>query len=437
MASVPPTYPSRWGVALLLLAASCTDRTGAEPDPTTAEGTGGDTSQPATNTGDHDTTEGGPSTTPDSDGADSSGEPPLPTDGLGPWGFDYVEHSDIEVLAIEFGEFNNDGLMDFFALRENDGAIYIGDGAGGFTEFASMHIPSQNDFPRIADFDGDGWADIAMFDDYSNDDFYVVLNNGAGGFTQRVSSFIDGFFGFGVIELDANGDEAADLFIPLGHSQGAALAIAQGDGSFVLDESVPVHGCYLSDTAVADLDGDGLGDVVTTGSCNSVPEIIPLAVYLHAGGTFEQTQNFFGDVGPLHEGADLVLVDADGDGDLDAATGSDSGLFVALNEGDGAFSEVALLIPHTYPGYSHRLMPLNLGADSPMAYLMESREDEENSDAALVRPAKALDDSATEILDMRGRLAASADVDGDARPDVAVLVGEQAPFTVGVWLSGG
>jgi hypothetical protein len=55
---------------------------------------------------------------------------------------------------------------------------------------------------------------------------------------------------------------------------------------------------------------------------------------------------------------------------------------------------------------------------------------------ALVVPDAAWASSTTHSLDLQGRVAGSADFDGDGLTDVAVLVGED-PAVLGLWLSGG
>ncbi|NVB41987.1 VCBS repeat-containing protein [Pseudenhygromyxa sp. WMMC2535] len=402
-----------------------TDATGTEDG--SGSSTGGDTDS-SSDTG-SDATEGGSDT--DSD----TGDPPA---GLSALGFAWVP-TGISAEWVGFGDFDGDGIDDVFAKTlGGPGRTHLGDGTGSFEAVADVELGWPADFMRAGDFDGDGDLDVAVFDEYSNDDFQVTLNDGAGAFGEPLIIPIEGFFGFGVIPLHANDDELHDLFIPQGHSEGALLAVATGAGEFSEALTLMGAGCYFSATAVADVDGDGLDDVAGTGSCNAVPDFLPLTIYRHVGegGALDVAQSLWGELGPVLEGADVVFADVDADGDLDLLTPTTLGVYVIRDTGGGTFADPPEVLAHTYADYPRRLEVLELGSPGALAFVLGAEPYDSDPSAALLTPNEDLSALSTELLDDPGRIVGSGDFDGDGRPDLAVMHGS-LPGELGLWLSGG
>ena len=426
--------------ALALSVGACADRTDAEdPEPTTETEGASTGSDPVTDPGPAPGTTGGPSTTGVvDDGADSSsGEPERPDDGLWPHGFTFVEVPGVQANWIEFGDFNGDGIQDVLASGPDGTTVHVGDGLGAFEEVSQTATTGYH-FARVGDFDGDGDLDAAAFDDYSRDVFRLIENDdGLGTMSLHVVS-LGGFFGFGVAPLHLDDDQAHDLFVPQGHSLGGMLAYSNGDRTFTEGPMVMGAGCYFSNVGVGDFDGDGLDDVAGTGSCNSVPDFLPLVIYRHLEEGFGPAQAIHADLGGVIEGGQVRVVDIDHDGDLDVVTLGELGVYVVHNLGGGVFEDPPARVPHTWDEYAQTVVPIELGPDAAPAFVLDSRFDD-ISIAALVVPEADLSSSTTELIDIYGRIAGTADVNGDGAPDVAVLMGgdEGEAATLGVWLSGG
>ncbi|MEM7157323.1 MAG: VCBS repeat-containing protein [Myxococcota bacterium] len=376
----------------------------------------------------------GASTDTTDDGADtSSGGPQVPDDGLGPWGFAFVDVPTVSGYWVEFGDFNGDGWLDLVAGGPDPIEVHTGSGTGSFAMVAQAGV-TGTDYGRLGDFDGDGDLDVAAFDSSAGDGFDVLLNDGRGSMTASFAQ-ASGFYGFPAAALHLDDDGAHDLFVPLGHSQGAFLTWSQGDGTFDQGPTVEGPACYFSGLGVGDFDGDGLDDVAGTGSCNSIPEFLPLAIYRHVDGVFEIAQGIGADLGPVIELGDVRVYDVDHDGDLDVLTPTHLGVYVIENLGDGVFADPPIVVPHTHDEYGRILVPIELGPDANPAFVID-QETFGDPLAALVVSEPGWGSSTTEIIDLYGRVAGTADIDGDGARDVAVWIGETDP-TLGLWLSGG
>ncbi|MBD3334622.1 MAG: T9SS type A sorting domain-containing protein [Candidatus Eisenbacteria bacterium] len=76
---------------------------------------------------------------------------------------------------VQLGDFNGDGFTDLVAYRDPSGRIYLGDGAGNWTEDAGWQMPSPGDASALrvrGDADHDGRDDIVVQADQSGFPFY-------------------------------------------------------------------------------------------------------------------------------------------------------------------------------------------------------------------------------------------------------------------------
>lgn len=209
---------------------------------------------------------------------------------------------------------------------------------------ASVQFAARVDIPThlqqlsgvaIADFNGDGFPDIAVTDFLTNR-VAVYLNDRTGNFGNPVITTVpaSNFNGFtAVVAGDINHDGKQDLIVaPYGSPENPLVLFGNGDGTFNPGQRLPLPNDGFLVAALADVNGDGHLDLVT-GSF--------VTPYIELG---DGTGNFT-DV-PLPQGVTpnsqyhgLTVGDFNGDGHLDfaATTNFVAEVDVWVGKGDGTF----------------------------------------------------------------------------------------------------
>lgn len=201
----------------------------------------------------------------------------------------------------------------------------------------------------LADFDGDSNPDIAVFDSNSRQ-LFVQGVNAEGLLTQHGNQIQMEPDARGMAAADLDGDGLADIVVANGISQKVNVYFAQPGNSIGWANFTTGAGYFVGAApeavTLADVNGDGHPDIVTANAGDA-----SVSVLLNKGdGTFGPARKFKTIVDPIH----VALADLDGDGHLDIVTVDQSGnaVSVLMGKGDGTFS------PHKE--YATGLMPAGL-----------------------------------------------------------------------------
>jgi hypothetical protein len=250
--------------------------------------------------------------------------------------------------SIAVADFNNDGKLDMVVpvysifTPISDVTILLGNGDGTFTEGSAVPAIGQNaNNATVADFNGDGNADIALSLPDANE-IQVLLGNGDGTFTALTPISVNE--PYSVATADLNGDGNPDLIAVICATQSLEILLGNGDGTFTQKSTPDVGGCPSS-VAVGDFNGDGIPDLaVALATDPGVPSTVTILIG-NGDGTFTQEAESpaVGD-DPLS----ITVGDFNGDGVLDLAVANsfvDSGqpgtVTVLLGNGDGTFTPTA------------------------------------------------------------------------------------------------
>lgn len=182
---------------------------------------------------------------------------------------------------------------------------------------------------------GDPLDDIA-FSVANTPHITFMGNDGQGGFTGQKN--VDaGIYTHALVLGDVNGDGNPEVLAggldfrpdvdPPPHE---IRVLSREDGNYVSGRGFVVPG-GLDAMAAADMNGDGLLDVVTVGKA---PEMAAQVTVMVGDGEGRFSPGFTGESGPAP--TDVDLADMDGDGFVDAVISNGGGITILLGDGAGA-----------------------------------------------------------------------------------------------------
>ena len=230
-------------------------------------------------------------------------------------------------FEIAAADFNGDNNLDLVVGLTNGGVdglgagfvVLLGNGNGTFHSPQSFAKPKEVTAIAVGSLTKGGYPGIALA---TNADSYVYLysGNGAGGFSGPSYVDLPGVDRDGLTLGDVNGDGIPDLV-----SAEAYVAYGEGDGRFTKPVGYTTAGGG-TDVVLADLQNNGLTDIVTSG-------YFAVSVLLNQGKVrFEN-----GIWTKVSGGASCgVAADFNGDGKPDLAVITSTGVSVLLGTGKAA-----------------------------------------------------------------------------------------------------
>ena len=201
--------------------------------------------------------------------------------------------------------------------------VMPGDGRGGFTGALTLELPDFHDF-RLADFDGDAIADIAVGAQQST--IWVVTATG-GSLVRRAE--LTGVSLRAVGDIDGNG--TADLLAARDGQSTLYPYLGDGHWRFTPAAAILPHQS-LACVQIADLNRDGRPDLLSSHLLNQFS-------LGQGAGRFAAPRPITVAPDVPSMGCRLSLVDLDGDGILDGVSVADAtqAIVVHRGRGDGDF----------------------------------------------------------------------------------------------------
>lgn len=319
----------------------------------------------------------------------------------------------IDVLSADL---NGDGNLDL--VSSNNGgdsiSVFFGDGRGRFSEHMEIPVGQDSVAVAVGDLDGKNGNDLVV--SYGADALIgVLLNEGGGQLSGPV--MLDNGGGVAAVKpvvADFNGDGRADLATlkqPGFNRASVTVLLGMGDGSFSTPREFALTAPDLDlitaiDFEAGDLNGDGQVDLAAS-------LVNGFAVLLGNGdGTFSLR------VESRQTALDFHLADVNGDAKLDLLVQT-SGPALRLGNGDGTFQPPTLIW-----ATSERKHPITADFDGDGLIDISLIRDGSNGEFLQVLLGNG-DGTFLEPLEFRTRESAGpiavGDFDGDHSPDLAVV----------------
>lgn len=239
----------------------------------------------------------------------------------------YVAAASGQVGDVAVADLDGDGQPDLATSTNASPSVLIHQPDGSYT--AAAHFPVTMFDLSVADVDGDGRPDVVGTDGAGA----VVLHNDPAGWrtTEHPVTLPAGSTVGAARSLDVNRDGRPDIVVLVRSNDGPAtlatfLQAADGTLQAPTSTTMPSHSETL---AVADLNGDGIPDLVTSGTGqDATVSVLP---GLADGGFDAPVSTATGDsLWPARQG-ELSTGDLDGDGHPDVALMTRTGVAVLRN----------------------------------------------------------------------------------------------------------
>jgi hypothetical protein len=253
--------------------------------------------------------------------------------------------------VLDLGDVNGDNKLDLVVANRHSSNIsfLLGSGTGGFLPRVSYTVGYEPFFVKLGDVSGDGKLDLAVANSGSNS-VSVLINTGSGGF-GTATSYVVGTNPQALTLADLNEDDHLDLIASNRSSNTISVLLNKGAGTF--DPAVTYSvGSMPMVFDVGDINNDGHLDVVVSSSAStSVSVLIGDGTGALGVASYHRSSN------TVYGSNATALADLNGDGALDivTTTGGGNTATVLFGDGSGGFGT-----PTEYPVGSN---PVSIAID--------------------------------------------------------------------------
>jgi hypothetical protein len=274
--------------------------------------------------------------------------------GDGTFGPEATYHTGAGAYQVQVADVNGDGIPDLVAVNAvaDDVSVLLGKGDGTFGPAKSFKVGLNPYSMALTDFNGDGIPDVVTANRGDNT-VSVLLDQGDGTFAPEVT-YPTGKTPRAVAVGDLTGDGRPDIVVANLGDDSASVLLGRGDGtfSFGAQQSAPAPPVAPFQVVVADVNGDGIPDIVTANRPdNSVSVLLG-----NRDGSFQTKETFATDRSPFS----VAVADINGDGIPDILTANYDGadVSVLLGNGDGTLKPAENLPAGSAP-YNVKVADLN------------------------------------------------------------------------------
>src|SRR5262245_34514639 len=238
------------------------------------------------------------------------------------------------------GQFTPDGDLDVMVVTttptgQSRLALFRGNGDGTFQPAVLTPLARSSNIQDVADLNGDGRSDLVL-GVLNSPELNVLLGNGDGTFRAPIgvnSGSNSSTVGDVAVGRLRGPNAPIDLVTANNDFPGSvSILLGKGDGTFQPATRITLNqNASPTSVALADLDGDGRLDIVTTNQFDNARQVPGIDVLLGNGDGSFQAPRFVATDGIV---TDVAAADVNGDRAADViVTGQNFGVF--LNRGDG------------------------------------------------------------------------------------------------------
>ena len=313
--------------------------------------------------------------------------------------------------------------------------------AGANSLYPTQFFPTLNGPQAVisGDVDGDGHQDLIEIG--TDQTIAVLINNGDGTFKSPAHYYVAGNQPHALAAADLNGDGKLDIVVLNSTDNTISVLLGNGDGTFKAQTAAeasaqtgtpaptyPTGQGPLS-LVVADMNGDGIPDIVTANFTDST-----LSVLTGKGdGTFKLRTALLTGLGPIF----VTAADLNNDGKMDLLVNNnlDDTLGVLLNAGKGLFRTMTTtrLGRRLANAYFQMMVVGDFKHDGKLGVITTTTSLDGNT--VIYLPGKGdggFEPARSFVTGLQTAYLAVADVNGDGLPDL--LAGSVANNTIRVML---